>query len=92
MQKYVFVFGVHPTILFLNDLLYRSDTAIEFFVEVVQVVFHIQFMPALQVQSLQEFFLFGFRIFPCIKLLLVLLVKIVDRVPKCRSVDDVVLV
>ena len=34
----------------------------------------------------------GLGIFTRIKLLLVLLVKIVDRVPKCRSVDDVVLV
>ena len=92
MQKYIFVFGVHPTILLLHDLLYRSDTAIESSVKVVQVVLYIQFMPALQVQSLQEFFLPGFRIFSCIKLLLVVLVKIVDRVPKCRSVDDVVLV
>jgi hypothetical protein len=75
----------HPTILLLHDLFYRSDTAIESFIKVVQVVFHIQFMPALQVQSLQEFLLLGFRIFPCIKLLLVLLVKIVDRVSKCRS-------
>ena len=52
MQKYIFIFGIHPTILLRDDLLYRCEAAIESFVEVMQVVLHIQLMPALQVQSL----------------------------------------
>ena len=76
----------------MDDLLDRSDTAIESFVEVVQVVFDIQFMPSFEVQSLQEFSLLVYRELPCIKLLLVRLVEIVDGVSKRGTIEDKVLV
>ena len=92
MAKFIFVFGIHPSGLLMDDLLDRSDTAIESFVEVVQVVFDIQFVPSFEVQSLQEFSLLCFRKLPCIELLLVRLVEIVDGVSKGGSIEDIVLV
>ena len=92
MAKFIFVFGIHPSDLLMDDLLYRSDAAIESFVEVVQVVLDVQFMPSFKIQSLQEFSLLVFRELPCIKLLLVRLVEIVDGVSKGGSIEDIVLV
>ena len=92
MAKFIFVFGIHPSDLLMDDLLYCSDAAIESFVEVVQVVLDVQFMPSFKIQSLQEFSLLVFRELPCIKLLLVRLVEIVDGVSKGGSIEDIVLV
>ena len=92
MPKYMLVCGIHPAVLFLHDLLYRSDTAVKSFVEVVKIIFCIELMPSPEIEPLEELFLHGFRIFSCIKLLLVLLIKIVDRIPKCCSVNDKVFI